>query len=56
MEEEQQELCNRCQNKPVEIQCMNCTLFKNLCSRCDSVIHSSNETRTFKNLNNSKFE
>ena len=40
MEEEQQELCNRCQNKPVEMQCMNCTSFKNLCSRCDSVIHS----------------
>ena len=40
MEEEQQKLCNRCQNKPVEMQCMNCTSFKNLCSRCDSVIHS----------------
>jgi N-terminal acetyltransferase B complex non-catalytic subunit len=32
--------CERCKTKNSDIQCMNCDSFRNLCSRCDSVVHS----------------
>lgn len=32
--------CQRCKTKDACLQCMNCESFRNLCSRCDSYIHS----------------
>ena len=34
------EKCQRCKVKDSSLQCMNCSSFRSLCSRCDSFIHS----------------
>ena len=34
------EKCQRCKVKDSSLQCMNCSSFRTLCSRCDSFIHS----------------
>ena len=34
------EMCQRCLSKPVSFQCTTCTSYKNLCTRCDNILHS----------------
>ena len=34
------EICQRCLSKPVSFQCMVCTSYRNLCTRCDNIIHN----------------
>ena len=32
--------CQRCLSKPVSFQCTICTSYRNLCTRCDNIIHN----------------
>ena len=34
------ETCQRCLSKPVSFQCTVCTSYRNLCTRCDNIIHN----------------
>ena len=34
------EICQRCLSKPISFQCMVCPSYRNLCSRCDNIIHN----------------
>ena len=34
------EKCQRCLSKPVSFQCTICTSYRNLCTRCDNIIHN----------------
>ena len=51
------ELCDRCMAQPVSFHCLICTSYKNLCTRCDKIIHNmsskQNHYRTWVKQTNS---
>ena len=34
------EICQRCLSKPISFQCTACPSYRNLCTRCDNIIHN----------------
>ena len=54
------ELCQRCLSKPISFQCTVCTSYRNLCTRCDNIIHNiaskQNHRRIAFNLNSNNLE
>ena len=50
-------LCEICQNTKGEYKCLECPIFKILCQKCDSRIHSKEENikHNRENINNSKY-
>ena len=34
------EVCQRCLSKPISFQCTVCPSYRNLCTRCDNIIHN----------------
>lgn len=44
------ETCQRCLSKPVSFQCTVCTSYRNLCTRCDNIIHNISSKQNHRRI------
>jgi hypothetical protein len=44
------ETCERCLSKPVSFQCTICTSYRNLCTRCDNIIHNISSKQNHRRI------
>lgn len=44
------EKCQRCLTKPVSFQCTVCTSYRNLCTRCDNIIHNISSKQNHRRI------
>ena len=44
------EICQRCLSKPISFQCTVCTSYRNLCTRCDNIIHNISSKQNHRRI------
>ena len=44
------ETCQRCLSNPVSFQCTVCTSYRNLCTRCDNIIHNISSKQNHRRI------